>query len=89
VLARFGGDEFAAFALSSEGTDDSTVRARITTALDRVNAKPDRAYPLGFSMGVLACAPGEEGSVEVLLERADALMYREKRQKRRHQATAS
>lgn len=89
VLARFGGDEFAAFALSSEGTDDSTVRARITAALDRVNAKPDRAYPLGFSMGVLACAPGEEGSVESLLERADALMYREKRQKRRHQVTVS
>jgi two-component system cell cycle response regulator len=87
VLARFGGDEFAAFALSSEGTDDSTVRARITAALDRVNAKPDRAYPLGFSMGVLACAPGEEGSVEALLERADALMYREKRHKRRTHAT--
>lgn len=89
VLARFGGDEFAAFALSSEGTDDSTVRARINAALDRVNAKPDRAYPLGFSMGVLACAPGEDGTVEALLERADALMYREKRQKRRHQVTVS
>ncbi|MEO8484050.1 MAG: diguanylate cyclase [Acidobacteriota bacterium] len=86
VLARFGGDEFAAFALSSEGTDDSSVRARINAALARVNAKPDRAYPLGFSMGVLACAPGEEGSVEALLERADALMYREKRQKRNNHA---
>ncbi len=89
VLARFGGDEFAAFALSSEGTDDATVRARITAALARVNARPDRAYPLGFSMGVLACPPGEDGSVEALLERADALMYREKRQKRRHQAAVS
>jgi diguanylate cyclase (GGDEF)-like protein len=86
VLARFGGDEFAAFALSSEGADDATVRARITAALDLVNARPDRAYPLGFSMGILACAPGHDGSIEALLERADALMYREKRQKRRHLA---
>lgn len=84
VLARFGGDEFAAFALSAEGADDVTVRARITAALDLVNARPDRAYPLGFSMGILACAPGQDGSIEALLERADALMYREKRQKRRH-----
>lgn len=89
VLARFGGDEFAAFALSSEGTDDVTVRARITAALARVNARPDRAYPLGFSMGVLMCPPGEDGNIEALLERADALMYREKRQKRRHQAAVS
>ena len=85
VLARFGGDEFAALALSAEGADDATVRGRINAALDRVNAKPDRAYPLGFSMGILACAPTEAGTVEAMLERADALMYREKRQKRRHQ----
>jgi two-component system, cell cycle response regulator len=85
VVARFGGDEFTALALSADGADDTTVRARINAALDRVNAKPDRAYPLGFSMGIIACAHTEGGTVEALLERADALMYREKRQKRRHQ----
>jgi two-component system, cell cycle response regulator len=83
ILARFGGDEFAALALSAEGSDDLTVRARVNAALDRVNARPDRAYPLGFSMGILACSPSEDGTVESLLERADALMYREKRHKKR------
>jgi diguanylate cyclase (GGDEF)-like protein len=85
VLARFGGDEFAAFALSADGTGDAAVRERIAAALARVNSRPDRPYRLGFSLGVLACGPGEDGSVEALLERADALMYQEKRQKRRHQ----
>jgi diguanylate cyclase (GGDEF)-like protein len=83
ILARFGGDEFAALALSADGSDDVSVRARISAALDKINARPDRAYPLGFSMGILACAPTESGTVESLLERADALMYREKRHKRR------
>jgi diguanylate cyclase (GGDEF)-like protein len=83
LLARFGGDEFAALALSAEGSDDILVRARINGALDRVNSRPDRVYPLGFSMGILACSPQEMVSVESLLERADGLMYREKRQKRR------
>ena len=83
IVARFGGDEFAALALSAEGTDDLTVRARVSAALDAVNGRPDRAYPLGFSMGILACSPTETGNVESLLEQADALMYREKKHKKR------
>ncbi len=83
ILGRYGGDEFAALALSSDGSDDRTIRSRVHAALDAVNARPDRAYPLSFSMGVLACSPGEADSIESLLERADALMYREKRLKRR------
>lgn len=83
LLARFGGDEFAALALGAEEADDAVVRARLNGALDAVNCKPDRDYPLGLSLGILSCAANEETSVEQLLERADALMYREKRLKRR------
>lgn len=83
ILARLGGDEFAAMALASNDTSEQAVRARLGEALAAVNAKPDRAYPLGFSVGILACAPDGATSMEELLERADALMYEEKR-KRRH-----
>lgn len=83
ILARFGGDEFAAFALSSGDSDDAMMRARLQGALDAVNDKPDRAYSLGFSIGILACESGEPGTLEGLLERADKLMYGEKRQKNR------
>jgi two-component system cell cycle response regulator len=83
ILARFGGDEFAAFALGAEESDDQIMRARLNGALDAVNCKPDRAYPLAFSMGILACSPTEEAPIDHLLERADKLMYREKRLKRR------
>jgi diguanylate cyclase (GGDEF)-like protein len=83
ILARLGGDEFAAMAINSSGADNRVVRMRLQNALDAVNDKPDRAYPLGFSIGVLACAATDEASVETLLERADALMYEEKRAKAR------
>lgn len=81
LLSRFGGDEFAALAFAAGEADDAVIRARLLGALDAVNVKPDRDYLLGFSMGVLACSPTDETPIEVLLERADQLMYREKRQK--------
>lgn len=81
LLSRVGGDEFAALAFAAGEADDAVVRARLLGALDAVNVKPDRDYMLGFSMGVLACSPTDDTSLEALLERADQLMYREKRQK--------
>jgi diguanylate cyclase (GGDEF)-like protein len=83
LLGRFGGDEFAALALGAEEADDVAMRARLHGALDAVNCRPDRAYPLGFSMGILSCSPTEDATIHALLERADRLMYREKRLKRR------
>jgi len=83
LLARFGGDEFAALALTTDETDDVTIRARLMHALDAVNQRPDRAYPLDFSVGILACSPNDDQSLAHLLELADELMYREKRAKRR------
>jgi two-component system cell cycle response regulator len=79
IVSRLGGDEFAAFAITSPEWDVQSIRQRITAALQRVNAKPDRDYLLGFSMGILSCDPSESASVEDLLERADALMYEDKR----------
>jgi diguanylate cyclase (GGDEF)-like protein len=81
LLARFGGDEFAALALSSGEADEAVMRARLEGAVDAVNLKPDRDYPLAFSVGILTCAPSEDVHIEEMLERADQLMYREKRLK--------
>lgn len=81
LLARFGGDEFTALALGSGDADDALIRARLNGALDAINLKPDRDYLLSLSFGILACGPSEEAGINVLLEQADKLMYREKRQK--------
>ena len=84
VLARIGGDEFVALSLCASPSDEQAVRARLAAVLDGVNAKPDRDYPLRFSVGVLTCLPTDEGHIEQFIERADSLMYREKRAKRQH-----
>lgn len=83
LLARFGGDEFAALALSSS-SDEALMRARLAGAVDATNVKPDRDYFLSFSVGILTCGPGDDVPVEALLEQADQLMYCEKRLKAEH-----
>ena len=45
-------------------------------------------YPLSFSVGILTCGPAEEAHIEELLERADKMMYREKRLKSERMAFA-
>lgn len=86
IVARIGGDEFAALAISRGPADDVALRERLDETLRLVNARPDRPYPLGFSSGILTCPPASTDSVEALLDQADALMYLEKRQKQRVEA---
>ncbi len=82
LIARLSGDEFAALAMNSTATADAALRKRLDEVLDGVNARPGRAYPLGFSVGILACASTDDRSMEALLANADALMYEDKRRKR-------
>ncbi len=82
IVARLGGDEFAALAMGSAEASEFIVRRRLTEALEMVNGKPDRAYALGFSVGVLQCGPDDPRALEDLLGEADALMYEEKRRRR-------
>jgi len=81
LLARFGGDEFAALTQGSSEADEAFVRARLDGALGAVNVHADRDYPLSFSMGVIVAGPLDDVPVEMLLERADHRMYQEKRHK--------
>lgn len=81
LLARVGGDEFAALALTSGDDGETLIRARLDGALDAVNAKPDRAYPLSLSVGIVTCDPNDSTDLESLLDEADREMYREKRHK--------
>jgi diguanylate cyclase (GGDEF)-like protein len=78
IVARLGGDEFAAFAVTAIDWDAGLIRQRIETVLARVNGDHSRPYRLGFSMGIVTSTAGDETPIELLLERADALMYEEK-----------
>ena len=62
---------FGAFCVEGAGSEAAGVRERLASVLAAVNARPDRAYPLSFSMGMLACPPTDDATIEMLLERAD------------------
>ncbi len=81
LLARFGGDEFAALTTGSGDSDDALLRARIEGAVHAANLTPDRDYAISFSIGLLTCGAQDDAHLEELLERADQLMYHEKRLK--------
>jgi diguanylate cyclase (GGDEF)-like protein len=82
LLGRLSGDEFAAMAMNSTPPAEAVLRRRLAQALETANAKPDRAYPLGFSVGIVAAGASNDSPVETLLAQADKLMYEEKRRKR-------
>jgi two-component system cell cycle response regulator len=83
LLARIGGDEFALLATDATQQDEVIVRARVAAALAAANAGPNRAYEIGCSIGFLTCQGAEGAPIEELLQRADALMYEEKRKTNR------
>jgi len=82
ILARLGGDEFAVLGVETKEDSADLLFARLQTNLAAHNKRPDRSFSLSLSVGIAAYEPESPDSVDVLLARADALMYDEKKRKR-------
>lgn len=80
IIARIGGDEFVALAHVSG--DVRTILQRLQQHLDAFNASSNRPYRLSFSVGTVSVDPTEEDNLETLIGRADAAMYRNKRERK-------
>lgn len=79
VVGRLGGDEFVAFVLDF-GTDHvDALRRRLRELSDLRVAESSRPFRLSMSVGAAFIDPSQPGSLEQLLERADAAMYEQKR----------
>ncbi len=75
TVARLGGDEFAVLLEEADAGAAEAVSTRIRTAL---NKRVGGEYPVTFSIGALTCS-SPPPSVNVLVARADDLMYEVKR----------
>lgn len=73
---RYGGDEFAALLLGSEGSAALEVAERLRGRVDALPAEADVAKPT-LSLGVAVLRTGD--TPEALFERADAALYRAKK----------
>jgi diguanylate cyclase (GGDEF)-like protein/PAS domain S-box-containing protein len=81
VLGRLGGDEFAILMIDAKEESARILRNRITDKVGKLNAEGKCPYQLSLSIGMLLCRFDEKLPLETLLEKADALMYAEKKGK--------
>lgn len=78
VVARVGGDEFVALAITSPETV-ATIAKRLQWHVDKFNASSDLPYQLSMSLGVTCLDPNSGQTLEALIKEADEAMYRQKR----------
>jgi len=82
VLARVGGDEFAAVSIEAPGATAAVIENRLRTNVDNRNADPGRRFRLSLSVGATSYDPADPRTLEDLMAHADARMYEDKRRKR-------
>ncbi len=80
IIARIGGDEFGVLAIGSRRDSAEMLISRLQENLDSHNAKGKRRYKLSLSMGIARYDPECPCSIDELLDRADTLMYEQKRE---------
>ena len=80
VIARFGGDEFAALAIEASGQSEATIRERLTEYLTSAR-RQDSDYQFSVSLGVARFDPWNQTSLRDLIAEADQAMYEQKRRR--------
>jgi diguanylate cyclase (GGDEF)-like protein/PAS domain S-box-containing protein len=83
IIARIGGDEFAVLAIDVTGISPETIMSRLQHQINDHNKKETRLYNISISMGIAHYYPENPCSLDDLMSRADKLMYKQKRSKRR------
>ncbi|PLX42190.1 MAG: hypothetical protein C0609_10180 [Deltaproteobacteria bacterium] len=83
LVARIGGDEFAALAVEAEEDGEGTIEARLVKRVNNYNAKHAKdGGLLSLSVGKAICAAGNNCTLEALLSAADRKMYEVKKAKK-------
>jgi len=82
IIARIGGDEFVVLGIITSWTKEETLIARLQQRLDAYNAERNLSYNLSMSMGLVTFAPESSLSIQEFLDRADELMYKQKRSRK-------
>jgi len=78
IVARLGGDEFVILAPDASGESVDTLVERLQTTLQVRNQQSVRPYKLNVSLGIANYDPQAPCSLDELITRADADMYKQK-----------
>ena len=82
IIARIGGDEFVILAAECSGDEYTKIRSRLDHSVDEFNASSDQKFQLSFSSGAVPFDPDSKFTIEQLMEKADAELYKEKNRKK-------
>ena len=85
IIARIGGDEFVVLLESTDENDEMLI-TRLDESIRDYNAKVSQHYKLSVSVGAAHFDPEYPISIDELLSKADALMYAQKRKKRKEES---
>ncbi len=88
IIARLGGDEFVALLPDAEYRQIEFFVSRIEHEVAKRNAQRGRKYELSVSIGGCAFDPSHAESVDELIVKADALMYEQKRSRKKLRESA-
>jgi len=86
ILARLGGDEYAALVLDAAEEHSSIFAARLQSLVDEKNREAGRKYRLSISVGGAYYDPEKPCSLDELISAADKRMYENKQDKKRRLA---
>lgn len=78
LFARLGGDEFVALLTKSTMQSTREILNRFQQSIDAYNQEANRGYDISFCTGIVTVDGKQDPSIEVLLDRADSLMYENK-----------
>jgi len=83
VIARIGGDEFVALTVSNTDSWPGETVTRFNNLLAEYNAQKNHPYEISLSIGVSQCDPKAITSIEDLMAKADAELYKAKQGRER------
>jgi diguanylate cyclase (GGDEF)-like protein len=82
VITRFGGDEFAVFAMDVTAEFTEIIRENLAKGLLQISTDRELPFELSFSIGISEYDPASPTTLDEILESADRQMYRDKASKK-------
>jgi diguanylate cyclase (GGDEF)-like protein len=83
IVARMGGDEYAAVALAEDVGDPEEIKRRRDEYEDTLNESAGKPYHIGISIGLYQCVCDNSYDLREAIDKADDLLYIEKAKRRR------
>jgi diguanylate cyclase (GGDEF)-like protein len=88
IIARLGGDEFVVLAIDAGEGQVASLTRRIRERAQARNLRPESAFRVSFSLGIVRYDPDNPCSISDLLAMADRRMYQDKTAKKAAAAAA-